>query len=581
MSIIRVLCLLVLVAPAGFSQLTQDQKVADFLQLAGLYAKNYAPYQWKIEVFGFDLYDVQPWLDQVQNSPDDITFYDICVRYVASLQDSHDEVTLPSDFTADLHFTVDIYDGKVLIDSIDRSYLSAAAYPFQVGDQLVSLDGVAVADLIQQFIPYAVNGSGNPISQQRLAAGTITQREQDFYPMAHLIPATATAVILRQSGALETYTIPWDKQGTPITVIGPVPGIFASDVRQAPKVSRRKLENSSWGVSGAPPPSAANDQPYMQPLVELRNMSAIPSRLAFGGFGNMAPLFNPPPGFQLRLGAQATDLFTSGTFPVGGYTIGFIRIPTMLPASELTGQDQFSREIQWFQKNTGGLVVDIMDNGGGDACYAQSLAQYLIPQQFQGVMSQVLATQYWIENFSSSLTLAQSSGAQPWVNTLYADYLSELQAAMAVSRGMTGPLPLCGPTPQVGPATDWNGNSIAYTKPILVLTDNFTLSAAEIFAMMFQDAHRATIFGMRTDGGGGNPGTFDATTYSEGTTRVTRSLIVRAQVVQTPGFPASNYIENTGVYPDIVQDYMTADNLLNQGATFVAAFSSAIAGMVQ
>ena len=57
-----------------------------------------------------------------------------------------------------------------------------AVCPFQVGDELVSLDGVAVADLIQQFIPYAVNGSGNQISRQRLAAGTITQREQDFYP---------------------------------------------------------------------------------------------------------------------------------------------------------------------------------------------------------------------------------------------------------------------------------------------------------------------------------------------------------------------------------------------------------------
>lgn len=581
MSIIRILSLLLLVVPAGFSQLTQDQKVADFLQLAGLYAKNYAPYEWKRDVIGFDLYNVQPWLDQIQNSPDDIEFYDICVRYVASLQDSHDEFTLPSDFTADLHFTVDIYDGKVLIDSIDRGYLKAAAFPFQVGDELVSLDGTAVANLIQQFLPYAVNGSGNQSSRQRLAAGTITQREQDFYPKAHLIPDTATAVIQRQSGALETYVIPWDKQGTPITQVGPVPGIFASNARMTPMVKRRRLDNSSWGVWNSAPTPAANDQPYMQPLVELRNMSAIESRLAFGGFGSMAPVFNPPPGFQLRLGALATDLFTSGTFPAGGHTFGFIRIPTMLPSSELTGLDQFSREIQWFQKNTDGLVVDIMDNGGGDACYAQSVAQYLIPQQFQGVKSQVLATQYWIENFSSNLTLAQSTGAQPWVNTLYADYLNELQAAMAVSRGMTGPLPLCGPTAQVGPATDWNGNSIAYTKPILVLTDNFTLSAAEIFAMMLQDAQRATIFGMRTDGGGGNPGVFDATTYSEGTTRVTRSLIVRAAVVQTPGFPASDYIENTGVYPDILQDYMTADNLLNQGTTFVQAFSAAIAAMMQ
>jgi len=48
------------------------------------------------------------------------------------------------------------------------------------------------------------------------------------------------------------------------------------------------------------------------------------------------------------------------------------------------------------------------------------------------------------------------------------------------------------------------GNSIAYTKPVLVLTDNFTLSTAESFTMALQDNKRATVFGMRTDGGGGN-----------------------------------------------------------------------------
>jgi len=120
-----------------------------------------------------------------------------------------------------------------------------------------------------------------------------------------------------------------------------------------------------------------------------------------------------------------------------------------------------------------------------------------------------------------------------------------------------------------------------HTQPILVLTDEFTLSAAAVFAMMLQDAQRATMFGMRTDGRGGNPGTFDATTYSEGTTRVTRSLIVRVAMIQTPGFPAYDYIENTSVYPDILQDYMTADNLLNQGTTFVQQFSAAIAAMMQ
>jgi hypothetical protein len=49
----------------AFGQLTPEQKQADFLQLAGLYAKYYGPYEWKREAVNFDLYDVAPWLDRV------------------------------------------------------------------------------------------------------------------------------------------------------------------------------------------------------------------------------------------------------------------------------------------------------------------------------------------------------------------------------------------------------------------------------------------------------------------------------------------------------------------------------------
>jgi len=50
---------------------------------------------------------------------------------------------------------------------------------------------------------------------------------------------------------------------------------------------------------------------------------------------------------------------------------------------------------------------------------------------------------------------------------------------------------------------------------------------------------------------------------------------VRKQPVTTPDYPTTSYIENVGVRPDILMDYMTLDNLLNRGATFVSAFTAA------
>ena len=236
-----------------------DQKVSDFNQLAALYAKRYAPYELRRDVFGFDLYNVKPWLDQVAKSTDDIAFYDICVKYVAALQDSHDEFTIPATFEAWLHMDVDVYEGKVLIGFIDRSYLPSRTYPFVVGDEIVSVDGTAAADLITAFLPYAVNGSGSKVSRQRLAAASITDRYQGWMPIAGLVGDKATVVIRRQNGNLETYTIPWDKFGTPITIAGVVPTPHAI---AAPDSSAARFEtghagsprrHNPWGAFGGPP----------------------------------------------------------------------------------------------------------------------------------------------------------------------------------------------------------------------------------------------------------------------------------------------------------------------------------------
>ena len=202
------------------AQLTPDQKDADFRYLASLYAKQYAPYEWKRAVFGFDLLQIGPWLQRVAQTNSDLDFYELCVEYVANLNDTHDAFFLPSDFVASLGFTVDIYDGAVVIDTINRTRLPQSAFPFGVGDELVSVDGKDVAQLLDAFSKYA--RQGNPRSSRRIAAARIVTRPQGVMPHAPDVGDSAALVIRRQSGALETYTVPWVKTGTPLSV-GPVP----------------------------------------------------------------------------------------------------------------------------------------------------------------------------------------------------------------------------------------------------------------------------------------------------------------------------------------------------------------------
>ena len=49
----------------------------------------------------------------------------------------------------------------------------------------------------------------------------------------------------------------------------------------------------------------------------------------------------------------------------------------------------------------------------------------------------------------------------------------------------------------------------------------------------------------------------------------------RARFSTFTGFPAAPFVENIGVRPDTVDDYMTRDNLINRGAAFVTRFTQA------
>src|SRR5262245_14246626 len=206
-------------APAA-AQLTQDQKIHDFENIAAIYAKRYAPYEWKKQLFGFDLFAIQPWLNRVAQSSDDLEFFEVALEYVASLNDTHSSFAMPSSFTADLGFTVDIYGGKVLIDSINRARLPALQYPFQIGDQLIAVDGKSVEVLMDEFSRFLKRGS--PLSTRRSVADFLTFRPQSRIPRAIDLLDAAIVVIERVGGGREAFSIPWVKTGVPLRWIGPV-----------------------------------------------------------------------------------------------------------------------------------------------------------------------------------------------------------------------------------------------------------------------------------------------------------------------------------------------------------------------
>jgi hypothetical protein len=566
-------------APRAQDALTADQRQADLIQLASTYAKNYAPYEWKRDVFDFDLYRLTPWLQRIHHS-DDLDFHEALIEYLASLHDTHASMFFPSPFGAVLGFTVDIFDGKVLIDSIDRTLLPQAQYPFGVGDELVALDGEAVQSLIESFRRLATLG-GNPRSRDRLSAGRIVRRFQENFPNASRVGDTAVASIrFGSTSVLKNYVIPWTKIGIAIDSEGPLPSprrgngvIFRStgldQATPATGAGPSLLHKPDFRVTDDTLPA------YMEPIRPLLN-SRVPETLGIIGFGARSPIYTPPAGFVMRLGTQPSHFFFSGTYASNGVRIGLLRIPTEAPPSTAVALQQLDQEIAFFNSNTDVLVVDIMRNTGGNLLTAEAFAQRLIPTTFRTVGFEFRASALEVAAFAQRLTLAQRSGAPPEIIQNLQNNFNELLRAFNEERGRTAPLPI-----NALGSFDLPPAAVAYTKPLLVLVDELTTSSADMLAAILQDNHRATLLGIRTNGAGGNNISFNCTTFTEGTCSVTEGLMNRGVVISTPEFPPSPYIENIGVRPDIVVDYMTRSNLMTGGAPFVQAFTDAAVKLAQ
>jgi hypothetical protein len=380
----------------AFGQMSTQQKLIDFQSLAAVYAKRYAPYDWKKQIFGFDIFQIQPFLDRVTATQNDLDFYGVEIDYVQSLHDGHDFLSLPSNFSARLGFTVDLYDGKALIDSINRSLLPTSSFPPQLGDEVASIDGVRASDFISQYLRYAY--AGNPRTQTRIAAGFLAVRPGSRIPGANQLANTATVTIRRRTtGNLETHTLNWVTTGEPFTGEGPVP----TPASIGPK--RTRAAALAFAVDGEPytqdddvpglplliPGHGMDEEQlraqlpdYQQPALSLNIGYSDTGVLNSGG---LSPIFALPAGFKLRLGSRVGDEFLSGTFPVGNYLIGFIRIPSFSPASLANARNQFQSEIAFFNANTDGLVIDIMRNPGGVLYYGTDLARRVIPHDVAAV----------------------------------------------------------------------------------------------------------------------------------------------------------------------------------------------------
>jgi hypothetical protein len=565
----RALLLFLCALPAA-AQLTPDQRAQDFRELAAAFHRFYAPANWKMEALKVNIFEISPWIARVRAARNDTEYFEIAMEFVTSLQDGHSGFQIPSNFRASLGLAVDIYDGKVLIEAISSRY-PPAQFPFRVGDELVSIDGVPVNETLDRLMKLQSFGRARPT--RRLAAAYLTSRPQAVVPAAHLTPDMSTVVIRRaETGAEEAYALTWLKSGQPLTALPRLPDAYSRP---------QKLAET------AAPAAALRDQMLAWDLLMARpRMPAPPPELAgeprateaLLGFSVRTPYYALPANFVRRRGTGNDTLFT-GTFESDGQRLGLIRIPTFAvePGPRRRAMmRELEGEITFMQANTDGLIVDVSRNEGG-FCSGDVLSR-MNPNPTQVYRQLLIGSLSATQAYEQALNEARLFAREPWVVDLWQFQVDSLRSASLGVRSLTGPLASCYTEEfssypvQVDAYPPWPG---AYTKPLIVLQDELSASQAEHFAAMVQDNRRGLVVGVQSPGLGGSIGDFAGGYYGESSLSLTTSLTVRGQTVQTPGLPRAPYIESIGVIPDVVIDAMTRENLMNQFRPFFAEVTRA------
>jgi hypothetical protein len=552
-----------LLAQSAWAQMTTEQRLLDFQHLAGVFAQQYGPYEFKRDVLGVDLFKIQPWVDRIRAAKTDIEYYDIQAEYVASLRDTHSTATNRSTFQAGVAIDADIYDGKVLIDFIDRSALSAAEYPFQIGDEVVSLDGRPVEYWLTELtrtIQFA-----NERATRRLAAQYLFYRVQSVYPRAPEIGDKLRLEVRRAStGNLETYELAWEKVGYPLTSAGPVPSPNARS--QARPAEEARLNHYGLPMGTAPLLEALQTKAWDPTLFRAQRLR---------GFGRRDPYFTLPQGFQRRLGSRSGDFHFSGIYQAGGKRIGYLRFPNFSPANETTALNELFTEITFLKANTDGLVLDLTRNNGG-GCYAEDALDLLIPYPYLALGDQIRVSRSVLVQAEAQLAQIEGLGLPEELLAQYRLLVQGVRDAYNRNRGLSDVLPGCTLELERDTARDRFGNILAYGKPLIVLTDELSISYADYASAILQEAGRGPLFGYRTNGAGGAVFGLNTGFNSETYTTVTWTIGARNRYIGTDDYGTTNRLENIGVRPDIPFDYMTRDNLMSGGKLFTDAFTQAI-----
>lgn len=514
---------------------------------------SYAPAEWKKKFSDWDLEEEIAKAKSIITSSNKNSIKDhqrVIKNFLKSMKDYHVSASFYSTERAALPFRVKGANGRYFFSYINRSKLSPNVFSFSEGDELVLFNDRPVKEVIDEILEEEINS--NEGTDKALAEIYLTNRSGS---LGHVVPKGPITITVRQNGSskLSSYQLMWIYKPEQITQ--PIKSIK----KQPPKANSHKyppLKKHSVGK-----------HPLFQKLLFAPQFDDLKME---DGDGSPSEIIGSRISFLPTLGKiwwKSSDdcIFHAYLFETPEHKlVGYVRIPSYSAddpddvSEYLQGVSEFSSIISFLQDRSEALIIDQVDNPGGNVFYLYALTSLLTDSPLKTPRHRISITQkdvFQAIRYIPELEKVKSDAEAQYVlegetfygipvtfqmSQFFLNFFHFIVDEWNAGRHLTSPFYLYGidhilPNPFTH-----------YTKPILVLVNSMDFSAGDFFPAILQDNHRAIILGTRTAGAGGFLGKLKFPNRN-GIAEIRYTASIAERVNKSP-------IENLGVTPDVIYE---------------------------
>lgn len=471
-----------------------------------------------------------------------------------STKDYHCSIVFASTEMASLPFKVKGVDNRYFITWVDRKKLSTWSFPYKEGDEITHFDNKPIDAVIRELIASDTPNAYYPTD--RLFAENYLTNRIGMLGMAVPQGAITLTIKPKNSSKSAKVNLQWDYK--PELIKDVVRGYF-------------------------PPKPLVKSETRWDKLKIMQKELNLPYASYLAGEDKEA--FGSLTGFLPKLGKvvyEFKDSFFSAYIFEGPNKarIGYVRIPTFMAEEEEV--EEFQEIIAIMERDTKALVIDQMNNLGGNTFFLYSLLSHLAINPMYMNKHKMAVSQEEVLEAIMTLEELEMIQNDEEAQIIFGEYFHGIKVDYAFVQSFKGYFRAFIDAWEKGEiitepkglfGIDYvNPHPTHYTKPILCLINPMDLSCADFFPAILQDNKRATLLGQRTAGAGG-------AVYSDKFKNRTGILLYSYTVTKAERLNGDP-IENRGASPDIEVPF-TVEDLQNNYSHFVGEINKALLNLAK